>query len=134
MYKYIEKLYLIPVLMFLFFSLIAISQSHAGVTVGSSDCCAVHEYINCDDTECSDFICGIDPFCCNISWDNICVDEAVQYCGDLCQDSGIPEEPGEPIVIVPTMGQWGMIFAGLLLGFIGIVALPRERKINRYFD
>jgi len=35
--------------------------------------------------------------------------------------------PG-PLVIVPTMGQWGMIIATILLGFFAIVALRKRRE------
>jgi len=35
--------------------------------------------------------------------------------------------PTAPTVIVPTMGQWGMIFSALLLGFYAVFRL-RKRK------
>ena len=35
--------------------------------------------------------------------------------------------PG-PIVIIPTMGQWGMIIATILLGFFAIAALRKRRE------
>lgn len=35
--------------------------------------------------------------------------------------------PTAPTVIVPTMGQWGMIFSALLLGFYAVLRL-RKRK------
>ena len=53
------------------------------------------------------------------------------WCGTFCADS-CPATG--PVSVVPTMNQWGMIFAGLALGIIGIFAVSRERKINRYFD
>jgi len=38
-----------------------------------------------------------------------------------------PEETG-PVVIIPTMGQWGMIIATIFLGFFAVVALRRRIK------
>jgi len=38
-----------------------------------------------------------------------------------------------PTVIVPTMTQWGIIFASIILGAIGIVAIIREKNMDRYF-
>jgi hypothetical protein len=35
----------------------------------------------CDDVDCCELVCSIDPFCCDTSWDGICVDEAVANCG-----------------------------------------------------
>jgi len=70
----------------------------------------------------------LDPFCCLDRWDNVCVDEAMELCGGLCGGSE------GPVVIVPTMGQWGIIFASIILGIIGIVAIIRERNLNKYFE
>ena len=37
-------------------------------------------------------------------------------------------EPTGPLVIIPTMGQWGMIIATILLGFFAIAALRRRTE------
>jgi hypothetical protein len=37
----------------------------------------------CDDADCCDIVCGLDPFCCDITWDSICADEAADYCEPL---------------------------------------------------
>ncbi len=45
---------------------------------------------------CCDSVCAVDPFCCDVFWDQICADEAVDICGcdpeeapinDLCADA-----------------------------------------------
>jgi len=41
-----------------------------------------------------------------------------------CSCNGSTPTP-EPIVIIPTMGQWGMIIATILLGFFAIIRLRR---------
>jgi len=37
-----------------------------------------------------------------------------------------PEPPSGPIVIIPTMGQWGMIFAAIILGMFAVIRLRRK--------
>jgi len=37
------------------------------------------------------------------------------------------EPPSGPIVIIPTMGQWGMVIASVILGFFAIIRLRRVK-------
>lgn len=95
----------------------------------TQDCCVEQSSTTgCNDSGCESIVCDEDPFCCFFEWDAQCVGEAEELCGTLCGGSG------GPVVIVPTMGQWGMIFASIILGLIGIFALIREKKINQYLD
>ena len=47
------------------------------------------------------------------------------WCGTVCADS-CPTTG--PVTIIPTMGQWGMIFASIILGIFAVVALRRRIK------
>ena len=47
------------------------------------------------------------------------------WCGDFCVDS-CPITG--PVTIIPTMGQWGMIIATILLGFFAVFAIRRRIK------
>ncbi len=47
---------------------------------GQGDCCAAHPNPGCDDPTCCFAVCAIDPFCCQVEWDGICVDEAEDLC------------------------------------------------------
>jgi hypothetical protein len=38
----------------------------------------------CDPAGCVSTICGIDPFCCNTSWDTLCVGRVASDCGLTC--------------------------------------------------
>ena len=49
-----------------------------------SDCCFPNGTPGCDDPGCEAIVCDIDPFCCDVEWDQICADEAADLCGDLC--------------------------------------------------
>jgi hypothetical protein len=45
-----------------------------------SDCNEARSEAGCDDQACEDTVCGIDPFCCDVAWDGICVAEAADFC------------------------------------------------------
>ena len=64
-------------------------------------------------------ISGTRPDCClGLAFDNF----NVRSSGDE------PPPPSGPIVIIPTMGQWGMIIATILVGFFAVVALRRRKE------
>jgi V8-like Glu-specific endopeptidase len=52
----------------------------------------------CEDVDCCNTICAQDPFCCNNSWDSICVNQAINQCfgcghpnaGSCCEANGSP--------------------------------------------
>ncbi|MHC4429813.1 MAG: proprotein convertase P-domain-containing protein, partial [Planctomycetota bacterium] len=54
---------------------------------GGSDCCIPNGTPGCDDPECEAIVCGMDPFCCDVAWDGICADEALEFC-EICSASG----------------------------------------------
>jgi hypothetical protein len=77
----------------------------------------------CDDPTCEADVCAIDPFCCDTSWDTICVTEAWTICG-VC-GAYIP-----PIIQeIPTLSKTGLglLAAGMLLG--GALLLRRRRSV-----
>ncbi len=50
----------------------------------AGDCCEANGTPGCDDPECCEIVCAIDPFCCDQNWDSICAGEAADLCGKLC--------------------------------------------------
>ncbi len=47
----------------------------------AGDCCIPNGTPACDDFICCDFICEVvDPFCCDVAWDQMCADHAWVYC------------------------------------------------------
>ena len=50
---------------------------------GDGDCCIANGTPGCDDPECEGIVCGVDPFCCDTAWDQICADEAADLC-EIC--------------------------------------------------
>lgn len=67
------------------------AQAQAG-----SDCCVPNGTPGCDTPGCEASICSLDPFCCNIQWDQICANQAVKICAvcggiiDCCYPNGTP--------------------------------------------
>ncbi|UCC30300.1 MAG: hypothetical protein JSU86_19130 [Phycisphaerales bacterium] len=47
---------------------------------GSGDCFAPHPGRGCDDVECCQTTCEVDPFCCDAEWDDFCAGEAAGLC------------------------------------------------------
>lgn len=62
------------------------------------DCFTANGTPGCEDGDCNDLICGIDPFCCDISWDGLCAGQALDLCeqeppsydGDCFSPNGTP--------------------------------------------
>ena len=47
----------------------------------SGDCCLGGSGTPfCNDADCCNTVCGIDPFCCSVEWDSICATEAASFC------------------------------------------------------
>ena len=47
----------------------------------SGDCFVKHATAGCQDAACCASVCQIDPVCCQKSWDEVCVSQAVSICG-----------------------------------------------------
>jgi hypothetical protein len=54
----------------------------------TSDCCSAHSGPACDQPACTNCVCGMDSFCCAVSWDSYCVQEASNQCNGACQCGG----------------------------------------------
>jgi hypothetical protein len=59
-----------------------------------SDCCFAHATSGCDDMQCQDTVCAVDPFCCAKEWDGICVGQVPDLCPGLCPEPPPVPEPG----------------------------------------
>ncbi|MDZ4755974.1 MAG: hypothetical protein SGJ11_15945 [Phycisphaerae bacterium] len=52
-----------------------------------SNCCVPNRTVSCDDPDCLNTVCGQDPFCCMVAWDQLCADLAIKLCPELCAAS-----------------------------------------------
>jgi hypothetical protein len=55
------------------------NQRCCGGTLTPS-CFVAHPTPACDIASCCDFVCALDPFCCNVGWDQLCVNQALAGC------------------------------------------------------
>jgi hypothetical protein len=77
-----------------------------GMVLGG-DCCNPHVGVGCEVPVVMECVCGIDPFCCENNWDQICANEAVSPCGATCGGTG-----GSPGVGGAPPGTGGLPSAG----------------------
>jgi hypothetical protein len=73
-------------------------------------CCVAHPTPGCDDGTCCDLVCGADPFCCDNSWDSLCVGVAEDLCGDLCPSCAEDIDGDDTVGItdfLALLGVWG---------------------------
>ena len=75
----------------LFFAASALAQDGFGrdgfplpdapqATSEGSNCFFANGGLGCDDDECEATVCGQDSFCCDVAWDGICSDAAIELC------------------------------------------------------
>jgi hypothetical protein len=59
------------------------------ITCGSEEtgnCCVAGSGPFCNDADCCNAVCSVDPFCCSTQWDSICADEASGICAICAVD------------------------------------------------
>lgn len=49
-----------------------------------SNCCSTSSLPTCSDPEVSECVCNLDPFCCEVEFDSLCVQESLGQCGGTC--------------------------------------------------
>lgn len=71
----------------LFFSITALAAIGLASTAfaqcgepGSGTCCAPHTNTGCEDRDCCMTVCKVDPFCCDVGWDEYCAGAASVLC------------------------------------------------------
>ncbi|MBL9119264.1 MAG: DVUA0089 family protein [Phycisphaerae bacterium] len=47
---------------------------------GAGACDEAHPDVGCNDVDCCDTVCAVDPFCCESTWDSLCATEAIDHC------------------------------------------------------
>ncbi len=58
-------------------------------SIHAGDCFDANNTPGCADAACCAGVCDLDPFCCEVSWDQLCVDAALVTCSpDACGQAG----------------------------------------------
>ena len=60
---------------------VAFTESSAGCVGATGACNVVHTSLGCDNAVCCTSICNFNPLCCEVGWDQGCVDLAIESCG-----------------------------------------------------
>ena len=50
----------------------------------AGDCCEANGTPGCNAHACEAAVCAVDPFCCETAWEQVCADEALELCPELC--------------------------------------------------
>jgi len=58
----------------------------------ANQCCSAWKFPGCGDPACEAQICGFDPFCCQVMWDEICANFAQELCA-VCEQTVPPVTP-----------------------------------------
>jgi hypothetical protein len=85
------------------------SSCDSGCGSSEGSCVEPHGGLGCSDVECCESVCSIDPICCTLAWDDVCVSIAGTACGfqppsnDSCPSAiVVGEETVELITIAAT--------------------------------
>jgi hypothetical protein len=79
-------------------------------------CCTPNDTPGCEDFSCCDAVCGVDPLCCDNTWDETCAQLAAQLCG--CPDpadnclwdcSGDNDDNVSVVDFLALLGQWDTV-------------------------
>ena len=86
----------------------------------SGCCCVESESPFCDDTARCEAVCGLDPYCCEVRWDDICANESIVFSG-LCPIHECPALCGSCPTDTDGTGGTGTFDLAFLLGNWGPV-------------
>jgi hypothetical protein len=98
----------------------------------SGSCVMPHENVGCADATCCTAVCNVDPFCCDVGWDEYCAGGAVETCGipapmiqvmgfdgNVTLPGGVSISPCDLASFHTGTGQWSVWFDGDDVGLAG---------------
>lgn len=76
-----------------------------GTSVDS--CVEVHATGGCNDFACCETVCGFNPLCCFVGWDQSCIDQAIVDCGYFIYSCNAPNGAGDCLInpVAVTVGD-----------------------------
>ena len=92
-----------------------------------NDCCVANGTPGCNQPDCCEAVCANDSFCCDVAWDSLCADAALNEPLCDCANSTLALElgagsdcvqPGEKIEVLVTMSNLGDFQAAGFQAFI----------------
>jgi hypothetical protein len=73
---------------------------------GAGDCFVANGSPGCERTECCSDVCAADPYCCNVNWDDLCVNEAYEFCSLLAFNQAHIPLGGAELTAIPGGDVW----------------------------
>jgi hypothetical protein len=70
----------------------------------------------CTDVECCLTVCSFDPFCCDVAWDGLCVEQALEACENTCPWDLNGDGVVDGADLGALLNQWGNPYGGAELG------------------
>ncbi len=77
----------------------SVSGGNPACGPGAGPCSEANGSPGCDDTECCNAVCDLDPFCCDVEWDEYCAGPNIFVPGASCSELCIGE--GQPCMQLP---------------------------------
>jgi hypothetical protein len=109
-------------------------------TPESGSCVMPHENVGCADATCCTAVCNVDPFCCDVGWDEYCAGGAVETCGipapiiqvmgfgtNTNLPGGVAVGPCDLAAFNSATGEWSVYFDGDDVGLTGQVIMAASR-------
>ena len=99
---------------------------------GPGSCFVIHETGGCNDAACCTAICTVDSFCCDVEWDYLCRQEAVENCNPPIPAND--DRAGAPLVLAglvafDTVGATDSDFVALPTGCGGVFGNEMRRDV-----
>lgn len=76
-------------------------------TDGEGDCFVANGTVGCDDADCCEMVCAIDPFCCSTAWDTLCAQEAQNLCSPSCPCDSDGNGVIDAVDLLALLAGWG---------------------------
>lgn len=90
------------------------SDTEAGSTaVETGPCCEDHGGLGCEDVGTAQCVCALDPFCCEVSWDRVCIDLSISNCDNECELVKMTGGTGETGPDIPPGGNCCFAHGGI---------------------
>ena len=91
----------------------------SGPGVCAHDVCDIGLALTSGCDTCVTDVCSFDDYCCQVEWDDLCVEEAGDFCGAACTPPVLPIQPGDLIIteimnnpdaVFDNAGEWFEVY------------------------
>jgi hypothetical protein len=99
---------------------------------GAGDCFSDNGTPGCENVECCEAVCALDPFCCDVLWDGLCASEAAELCARPNRPSHA--EKGSLLLFSKVDLRWDAAGGLLQDTFLSLTNdYPADVRVQMYF-